>query len=96
MPRALTTEEIRNKQKLILTGALNLFETRSFRNFRMEDLAHSLGISKGMVFKYFKSKDILFLKMLEIEYETNFDNLEKAIKEHSEMDKKSFFEFMVS
>ena len=95
MPRALTHDEIKKKEQVIISGAKNLFRRRTFHSFRIEDLAQSLNMSKGIIFKYFKTKEILFLKMLESEYEISFNKLDEAVKEHPEMTKEEFFEFLV-
>ncbi|WP_038468855.1 TetR/AcrR family transcriptional regulator [Candidatus Izimaplasma bacterium HR1] len=96
MPRALTEDEKRLKELSIIGKAFELFEGKSFRAFRMDDLAKLCKMSKGIVFKYFESKEMLFLKMLEIEYEKLFQDLDKKIIKHNEMTKDEFREFMIN
>ena len=53
-------EEIRNeKMKLIMETALRLFANSGYDNTSISAIASSAGISKGLMYNYFKSKDAL-------------------------------------
>ncbi len=96
MPRALTNEERIKKENFILDNAKKMFENKNFRSFRMEDLAKECSLSKGILFKYFKSKEMLFLSLLEKEYEKNFVMLDDDVKHHAEMTLVEFKEYVLS
>src|SRR5262249_7165404 len=49
----------------ILDAAGRLFGTRRFHEVRMEDIAAEAGVGKGTLYRYFKDKDELYLKLLE-------------------------------
>lgn len=49
----------------ILTCSLNLFVTRGFAATRIADIAASAGISSGLLYHYFPSKDDILLALLE-------------------------------
>lgn len=85
MPRALTNQEIRQKEIFILNNAFKLFEDNTFKSFRMDDLAQLSNLSKGILFKYFKSKEMLFIKMLEYEYEKFVNATDDMLIHHNEM-----------
>ena len=52
---------------------------KDYEHIRMADLAEELGISNGILYVYFKTKDTLFLCLLWREYEKRLDYLtEKA------------------
>ncbi len=61
------TEE-RSKEDLILDVAKRVIEEKGFYNTRMDDIASLAGVAKGTLYLYFKSKDDLFSKLMEREY----------------------------
>lgn len=52
-----------NKEKLILDAAVSLFTTKGFQATRMEDVARTAGISKGLTYFYYKNKEDLFMAL---------------------------------
>jgi len=96
MPRALTNQEIRQKEVFILKKAFKLFEDHTFKSFRMDDLAKLANMSKGILFKYFRSKEMLFIKMLEFEYEKFFNETDDMLIHHNEMTKEEFKELLIN
>jgi AcrR family transcriptional regulator len=57
--RRVELEDFRTKQ--ILSVSLGLFYRRGFANTTVSDIAKAASISKGLIYRYFKSKaDILF------------------------------------
>ena len=67
MPRTKEqNEEIRNKtRRLILDSSLKLFANKGFHGTSINDIAQAAGISKGLTYNYFESKD----KILEAIFE---------------------------
>ena len=63
MPRTREQfEEIRkNTKHLILENALELFAERGFKGTSISDIAKAAGVSKGLAYNYFKSKNDLML-----------------------------------
>ncbi len=53
----------KNKEKLILDTAISLFTTKGFQATRMDDIAKSAGISKGLTYFYYKNKEDLFMAL---------------------------------
>lgn len=76
-------EQIReSKKELILHVSLELFATRGIHSTSMDEIAKTAGISKGLIYNYFNSKDdlikeILFsvLKNLEMLFDPNKDGV---------------------
>ncbi len=72
MPRSKEQfEEMRGKtRKVILENALKLFATKGYHGTSINDIAQAAGISKGLAYNYFDSKqkliEALFEQMLEI------------------------------
>ena len=83
MPRTKEQfEEIRkNTRHLILENALELFAEKGFKGTSINDIAKAAGISKGLAYNYFKSKNDLMIAvfgLLEEELSTMFVEIEKT------------------
>jgi len=74
MSNAITKEDKREKSEFILEQAICLFEHKTFREFTMIELANRCNFSKGIIFKYFRTKEVLFLSMLVKEYNAKLQN----------------------
>lgn len=58
-------EEIRNeKVELIMSTALKLFANSGYESTSISKIASSAGISKGLMYNYFSSKEDLLIKVL--------------------------------
>jgi len=53
----------KNKEKLILDAAVSLFTSKGYLATRMEDVAKTAGISKGLTYFYYKNKEDLFMAL---------------------------------
>jgi TetR/AcrR family transcriptional regulator, transcriptional repressor for nem operon len=58
-----------NETKLhILSIAFNLFLQKSFKEVTMQEIVEKTGMSKGAFYHYFKSKEQLFIEVVETFY----------------------------
>lgn len=58
-------EHIRlDKKTLIITTALELFANNGYHSTSISDIAHKAGISKGLMYNYFMSKEALITEIL--------------------------------
>ncbi len=58
-------KEIREEKKsLIMKSALELFANQGFHGTSITDIAAHAGISKGLLYNYFQSKDVLILEII--------------------------------
>lgn len=57
----------------ILQGSLGVFATKGFHETSMEDVATAAGVSKGLAYLYFRSKDELFVSALRARIEHLFE-----------------------
>ncbi len=64
MPLAFSEEECRNIRNALLENASLFIETRSVSDITVDELAKSVGISKGAFYKFFSSKEQLFYTLL--------------------------------
>jgi TetR/AcrR family fatty acid metabolism transcriptional regulator len=53
------------KQGMIIDAALKVFRERGYANARMADIARRAGVSYGLVYHYFGSKEVLFEMIVE-------------------------------
>ena len=61
-PRPDVSEERRNQ---ILEAAMAVFARQGFEQARMDDIAQEVGLSKGALYLYFKSKDAIISAILQ-------------------------------
>jgi AcrR family transcriptional regulator len=61
-PRPDVSEERRNQ---ILEAAMTVFARQGFDQARMDDIAQEVGLSKGALYLYFKSKDAIISAILQ-------------------------------
>ena len=63
--RAVHDDQKKERRQAILDAAWQLFQTTTYETLTMVDIAHALGLAKGTVFLYFKTKESLFLTLIE-------------------------------
>jgi len=66
-----------DKQDLIVDAALAVFREKGYANTRMADIAKRAGVSYGLVYHYFGSKEVLFDVIVESWWNTLYAMLEK-------------------
>jgi AcrR family transcriptional regulator len=77
-PRTSTQfEAIRQeKSKLILDTALELFAERGYHQTSISDITRKAGISKGLVYNYFESKEKILQSIIQTGYDAAYSNLD--------------------
>lgn len=80
LKRAMTEEAKTARAKEILDTAERLFLESGYRDLKMSHIAKAAGISNGLLFVYFKTKETLFLCLLWREYEKRLDFLEEHVR----------------
>ena len=78
MPRSSEQfDDIRKqKKKLIMDTALELFAENGFHATSISQIAKKAGISKGLTYNYFKSKDEILHEIIQEGYETIYSNFD--------------------
>jgi AcrR family transcriptional regulator len=69
---ALIKDETREK---IISGALRVFSRRGYAATRIGDIAKACGVSHGLLYYYFKSKDEIFTELAENAMNSSADAL---------------------
>lgn len=55
----------RQRREAILAAAEHLFTTGPYREIQMDELARAAGIGKATLYRYFQSKEVLYLEVFE-------------------------------
>src|SRR5689334_8461489 len=63
--------ELRRNQ--IINSALQVFARKGFTDTRISDIAAESGISQGLIYRYFASKEELFATLVEVLFQLTLD-----------------------
>jgi len=74
--------EVRREEILVATIAE--IERAGMSSLRVSDIAHSLGVSSGLVFYHFETKDALLVEALEYAVVRDADRLDRALAKEGE------------
>ena len=75
----LRQDEREVRKSLIITAAMKLFEERSFHDIGMRDIASEAGVSAASIYRYFPSRDDLFIEALIQDINRIEKNLESLV-----------------
>jgi len=78
MPKVIPEYKKKAKQRIIEAGA-GMFVQKGYHGTSMDDIAQVLGVSKGAIYQYFKSKDELFSLVVESILEVQKDEVMSVI-----------------
>ncbi|MFX1582474.1 MAG: TetR/AcrR family transcriptional regulator, partial [Promethearchaeota archaeon] len=67
MPRVLQDYKIRAKKRIV-EAAITVFAKKGYHKTKMADIAKEVGVSKGTLYQYFKSKKELFEAVVQIPF----------------------------
>jgi len=73
----LREDEREIRKTLIMEAAMSLFETKMFHEIGMRDIAKEAGVSAATIYRYFPSRDDLFVEALI----QDMNNIEKLLEE---------------
>lgn len=91
MPRVVP--EYREKAKgRIIEAALAVFSEKGYHSATMDDIAERLGVSKGALYQYFKSKEELYRAILEARFRSMTQMLPSTPKAGFEDTCQAFFD----
>ena len=79
MRRARSPEAKERRREAILEAAARLMEEQAFDAVTMARVARAAGIAKGTTYLYFRTKEELFLALLEEEYDGWFDAVRQGL-----------------
>jgi len=67
-----------NKKEIILSAGVKVFSKKGFHKASMDDIAKLANVSKGSLYLYFKSKEALFLEIVEQGFKELIESIEKV------------------
>lgn len=73
------TKRAHKKQKDIKLAALELFNKYGAARVSLEEVARQAGVSKVTIYKYFESKDGLYLELIKMIFDENIENLQSIL-----------------
>lgn len=73
-PRPDVSEERRTQ---IITAAIKVFAREGFANSRMDDVSSEAGISKGLLYWYFKSKEEIIIAIADVLFGVEFRKMQE-------------------
>lgn len=71
---------LETKKSLVLQKVSELFDEKGFDSLKMQDIASSIGISVGALYKLFPSKDRLFFEYIAYQIKLFYDELTMVCK----------------
>lgn len=74
-------DTLQDRHRDILEAAELVFTTRGFAAARMDDIAETAGVAKGTLYLYFRSKQVLFVELLETRAEEYVTTLDAYLRE---------------
>jgi AcrR family transcriptional regulator len=94
MPPAVSEAYKEKKRKMILESALACFAEKGFQVATIDDIVKHSGMSKGAIYNYFKSKDEIYIELMNVNSNQSFEvlrgKLEKLTTAQERLD--HFFE----
>jgi AcrR family transcriptional regulator len=81
----------KEKQDRILNAALKFFAANGYHLALTDEIARTAGISKGLLFHYFKNKQ----ELLQYSYEYSVRFLREKMREKNVQAEKDFFRMMI-
>ncbi|WP_298916944.1 TetR/AcrR family transcriptional regulator [uncultured Algimonas sp.] len=78
--RARTPKAKSDRERLLLSAALNVFFSKGFQAARMQDIAEEAGLSKGTVYIYFGSKEEVFQALIDTLAKPNVEHIQTLLQ----------------
>ncbi|HXP52040.1 MAG TPA: TetR/AcrR family transcriptional regulator, partial [Bacteroidia bacterium] len=79
IPRIAYRSKRARRSKEIIRIAAQLFSEKSYHDVTIDEIAAKVGVAKGTIYLYFKSKERLYLEILENGFEAIESLIEKEI-----------------
>ena len=89
MPKGSPEQKAARRDE-IMSACLSLYQTKSFRDISMGDIADYTSFSRPSIYNYFETKEEIFLALFEREYECWTADLEDVLRGNERMDASAF------
>lgn len=84
--KQLREDEREVRKRLLIKAAMDLFEEKSFHEIGMRDIAIKAGVSAASIYRYFPSRDDLFVESLIQDINTIEKLLQQRVKKGDNME----------
>ncbi|MGA3392367.1 TetR/AcrR family transcriptional regulator [Lactiplantibacillus pentosus] len=95
MANIYTPNQKAAKRQAIMQAAIDLFAHKSYTEITMQQIAETVGSSKGTTFRYFATKEDLFMTILLEDYQRYFEQLIAALTQEANFSASEYIAWMV-
>ena len=88
-------KERKDRQDLILKGALQVFKSKGIEGSTMDEIALEAGFGKATLYYYFKSKEEVFAAILTNGWKSLWDNLEPVMSVDNKSPRDTFVNILL-
>lgn len=88
-------KERKDRQDLILKGALQVFKSKGIEGSTMDEIALESGFGKATLYYYFKSKEEVFAAILTNGWKSLWDNLEPVMSRDNKSPRDTFVNILL-
>lgn len=96
MANIYTSAQKQAKREAIMTAAIDLFARKSYPEITMKQIAEAVGSSKGSTFRYFATKEDLFMSILLEDYRHYFEQLIDELQGQPELSASGYVDWMTA
>lgn len=96
MANIYTSNQKAAKRNAIMAAAINLFAHKSYPEITMKQIADVVGSSKGATFRYFATKEDLFMSILLEDYQDYFTQLTTELAQQPPLSADAFIDWMTT
>ena len=86
----VSLEFVHERQKEIIDACEKLYRTMSFKDITIIEIGKETSFTRTLIYKYFNTKEEIFLALLQREYEFWIQDLEKIISDNENLSKENF------
>lgn len=79
--RPSDTELQERRRREILLAAIDLFARKGFQRTEVQEIADAAGVAKGTVYRYFESKEALFLAAADLSMRELAESIDRVVDE---------------
>ena len=86
--KKITPEQIARKREEIINACEQLYQTMSFREITLKEIANITSFSRPTIYNYFETKEEIFLGLFQREYDRWNEDLTAILEENDQLTKK--------
>ena len=86
--KKITPEQIARKREEIINACEKLYQTMSFREITLKEIANITSFSRPTIYNYFETKEEIFLGLFQREYDRWNEDLTAILEENDQLTKK--------